>query len=93
MPHSGKKIWWIHEMINQVVHREGTGPQTAEKSEFRGSEKHPKGVRMQPTTGANQAFQPKKTNNLMKTGPNGAKSRLQAALWVGLVKWVGSEWA
>jgi hypothetical protein len=26
-------------MINQVDHREGTGPQTAEKSEFRGLEK------------------------------------------------------
>jgi hypothetical protein len=63
-------------MINQVDHREAAGSQTAEKSEFRGSEGHPKGVRMPPATGAKQAFHTKKTNNSMKTGPNGAKSRL-----------------
>jgi hypothetical protein len=41
----------------------------------------------------NQAFRHQKTNNSMKTGPNGAKSRLQAALWAEQVKRVSLEWA
>jgi hypothetical protein len=47
---------------------------------------------MQPATGANQAFHPKKTSNSMKTGPNGAKSRLQAALWAEVLKQMGLGW-
>jgi hypothetical protein len=35
-PRSKKKTWQIHEMINQVDHRKGAAPRTAEKSEFRG---------------------------------------------------------
>jgi hypothetical protein len=38
-PRGKKKTWQIHELINQVSHREATGPQTAEKSEFWGLEK------------------------------------------------------
>jgi hypothetical protein len=75
-------------MINQVDHREATGSGTAEKVSSVAFEGPAKGVRVQPTTGTNQAFHPKKTKNSMKTGPNGAESRLQAALWAELVKWV-----
>jgi hypothetical protein len=80
-------------VIKQVDHREGTGSQTAEKSEFWGLGRASKGARMQQTTGTNQAFWHQKTNSSMKTGPNEAKSRLQAALWVELLKWVSLEWA
>jgi hypothetical protein len=81
-----KKSQWIPELINQVSHREAAGSQTAEKSEFRGSEGHPKGVRVQLATSASQAFHPKKTNGSMKTSSNEAKSRLQAALWAEVLK-------
>jgi hypothetical protein len=47
---------------------------------------------MQPATGTNQAFHPKKTNGSMKTSPNGAKSSLQADLWVEVLKWVSLGW-
>jgi hypothetical protein len=47
---------------------------------------------VQPTTSTNQAFLHQKTNGSMKTGPNEAKSRLKAALWVEPVKWVSLEW-
>jgi hypothetical protein len=49
-----KKSQWIPEPIHQVVHREATGSQTAEKSEFRGLGGASKGFRMQPTTGASK---------------------------------------
>jgi hypothetical protein len=91
-PRSKKKTWQIHEMINQVSHREATGSQTAEKSEFCGLGRSSKGVRMQPTTGMNQVFRSKKTNNSMKTGPNEVESGLQAALWRELVKWLSLGW-
>jgi hypothetical protein len=37
-------------------------------------------------------FQHQKTNSSMKTDPNEAKSRLQAALWAEPVKWVSLGW-
>jgi hypothetical protein len=48
-----KKIWQIHEMINQVDHREGAGPQTAERVSF------------VALVGPPRAFCTKKTNNSM----------------------------
>jgi hypothetical protein len=47
---------------------------------------------VQATTGTNQAFLQQKTNSSMKTGPNEAKSRLQAALWAEPMKQVSLEW-
>jgi hypothetical protein len=41
---------------------------------------------------ANRPFQHKKTNNSVKTGPSEAKPRLQAAVWVELMKWVSLGW-
>jgi hypothetical protein len=68
-------------MINQVDHREGAGPQTAERESFVALRRLSKGFRAQPATGTNQAFLHQKTSSSMKTGPNGTKTRLQAALW------------
>jgi hypothetical protein len=43
MPRNKKKSQWIPEPIHQVVHREATGSQTAEKSEFWGLGRASKG--------------------------------------------------
>jgi hypothetical protein len=43
MPRGKKKSQQIPELINQVFSREGTGPQTAEKSEFWGLGRASKG--------------------------------------------------
>jgi hypothetical protein len=52
----------------------------------------PKGVGVQQMAGANQAFLHQKTNSLMKTGPNEVAPRVQAALWVEVLKWVSLGW-
>jgi hypothetical protein len=43
MPRNKEKSQRIPELINQVSHREATGSQTAEKSEFWGLGRAPKG--------------------------------------------------
>jgi hypothetical protein len=92
MPRNKKKSQWIPELINQVCHREALGHKQQRRVSSGALEGHPKGVRVQQMAGANQAFHPKKTNNSMKTGPNEAKSRLQAALWVEVLKSVSLGW-
>jgi hypothetical protein len=94
-PRSKKKTWQIHEMKkmkNQVDRREAAGSQTAERVSFVALVGPPKGVRVQLTTSATQAFLHQKTNNSMKTSPNETKSRLQAALWAEVLKWVSLGW-
>jgi hypothetical protein len=66
-PRNKKKTWWIHEMINQVSHRAGTGSQTAEKSEFRGLGRASKGRSQAANNWHKPSFSTQKDQQLNET--------------------------